>query len=102
MAAACEATGEPRASYYRRHRQSPVPPRPERPRRPQPRALSQTERAAVLGVLHSDHHIDAAPASVYAKLLDEGSYLCSVPTMYRILRSSGEVRERRRQVGPLA
>jgi transposase InsO family protein len=64
---------------------------------PQPRALSETERAEVLRVLHHERFVDQAPASVYANLLDEGRYLCSVPTMYRLLRTEGEVRERRRQ-----
>ena len=41
--------------------------------------------------------VDQAPASVCANLLDEGRYLCSVPTMYRLLRTEDEVRERRRQ-----
>jgi putative transposase len=47
-------------------------------------------------VLNSPAHVDEAPATVYAKLLDEGVYLASVATMYRILRSHDEVRERRR------
>ena len=59
--------------------------------------MSAAERAAVLGVLHHERFVDQAPASVYATLLDEGRYLCSVPTMYRLLRAAGEVRERRRQ-----
>ncbi len=96
-AAACAALGQPRAVYYRRHRQSPPPPPSARERRPQPRALSQAERNEVLGVLHAERFVDQAPASVYATLLDEGRYLCSVPTMYRLLRAEGEVRERRRQ-----
>jgi len=95
--AACTALGRSRATYYRRHRQSPAPPRPGRERSPQPRALSSTERAEVLRILHDDRFVDHAPASVYANLLDEGRYLCSVPTMYRLLRAEGEVRERRRQ-----
>ena len=66
-------------------------------RAPQPRALSAVERGEVLGVLHHDRFVDQAPASVYATLLDDGRYLCSVPTMYRLLRAEGEVRERRRQ-----
>ena len=82
--AACAALGEPRANYYRRHRHSPPPPRPVRARRPSPRALSADERSAVLGVLHAERFVDQAPASIYATLLDEGRYLCSVPTMYRL------------------
>ncbi len=95
--AACAALGRSRATYYRQHRLSPPPPRPARHRVRQPRALSEAERAEVLGVLHDERFIDQAPASVYAHLLDEGRYLCSVPTMYRVLRAEDEVRERRRQ-----
>jgi putative transposase len=76
---ACRAVGQPRSSWYRRHRQSPPPPlRPRRPAvAPQPRALSPVERQAVLDVLHDERFCDQAPASVWATLLDEGSYLCS-------------------------
>jgi len=95
--AACAALGEARARYYRRHRKSPAPERPVPVRTPQPRALSEPERAAVLEVLHHSDHIDEAPATVYAKLLDEGTYLASTSTMYRLLRGNAEVRERRRQ-----
>jgi putative transposase len=95
--AAGAALGEARARWYRRHRQRPLRPRPERVPAPQPRALSEVERKEVLAVLHSEAHVDEAPATVYAKLLDEGVYLASVPTMYRILRAHDEVRERRRQ-----
>ncbi len=95
--AACKALGRPRATHYRQHRQSPPPPRPSRERKPQPRALREAERAEVLSVLHSEDHVDEAPATIYAKLLDRGVYLCSVPTMYRVLRGENEVRERRRQ-----
>jgi len=95
--AACTALGRSRATYYRRHRQSPPAPRPPRERAAQPRALSEAERAAVLGVLHDDRFVDQAPASIYVSLLDNGRYLCSVPTMYRLLRAEDEVRERRRQ-----
>jgi len=95
--AACAALGEPRARYYRRHRRGPAPPRLVVPRRPQPRALSEAEQTAVLEVLHHPDHVDEAPATVYAKLLDEGTYLASTSTMYRLLRANAEVRERRRQ-----
>jgi putative transposase len=94
---ACRAVGQPRASWYRRHRQSPPPPRPPRPvPAPQPRALQATERQQVLEVLHAERFWDTAPASVYATLLDEGSYLASVSTMYRLLRAHGETGDRRR------
>jgi putative transposase len=94
---ACQAVGRPRGSHYRLHRTSPPPPKPERVASPQPRALSQVERKEVLRVLHDPDHVDEAPATVYAKLLDQGVYLASTSTMYRILRAEGEVRERRRQ-----
>ena len=98
--AACEAVGAAQASYYRRHRQGPAPARPEpishRQRR-QPRALSTAEQQAILDVLHSDRFVDLAPAEVWAILLDEGVYLGSESTFYRLLRQAGEGRERRRQ-----
>lgn len=95
--AACRAVGRPQASHYRRHRQSPVPQRPKRVRKPQPRALAQVEREAVRAMLNSEEHVDKAPAAVYHELLDEGIYLASVSTMYRVLREHDEVRERRAQ-----
>jgi putative transposase len=91
---ACRAVGRPRATHYRRRR--PQAPRPARQRRPQPRALEPAERTQVLDVLHSEPFIDAAPPTVFATLLDQGIYLASVSTMYRILHSVDEVRERRR------
>jgi putative transposase len=96
-AAACTSTGWPRSSWYRSHRRSPAPPRPPRPpRRPQPRALQPAERQQVLEVLHAERFWDQAPASVYATLLDEGTYLASIATMYRLLREHGETGDRRR------
>ncbi len=98
--AACAAVGPPQASWYRRHRASPRPPRREpvpHAERAQPRALAPAERQAVLDVLHSERFADIAPAGAWATLLDEGTYLGSVSTFYRVLRAAGEVRERRRQ-----
>jgi transposase InsO family protein len=94
---ACRAVGQPRSGWYRRHRQSPSPPRPPRPTpAPQPRALSTAERQQVLDLLHEERFVDQAPASVWATLLDEGTYLASVSTMYRLLRAQGETGDRRR------
>ena len=95
--AACRATGQPQAGYYRRHRQSPAQAPPRRPRKPGPRALTEAERAGVLAVLNSDRFVDMAPAAIYHQLLDEGVYLCSMSTMYRVLAEHGQVRQRRRQ-----
>jgi len=94
---AIAALGESRATWYRRHRKSPLPPQRERVATPQPRALSEVERKQIRATLESEEFIDAAPATVYAKLLDQGVYLGSVSTMYRVLHAHDEVRERRRQ-----
>lgn len=98
--AACQAVGAAQAGYYRRHRQSPAPDRPApipHTARVQPRALTDAERAAILAELHSDRFADMAPAEVWAILLDEGKYLGSISTFYRLLRAAGESKERRRQ-----
>ena len=63
-----------------------------------PRALAPDEREVVLDTLHCERFMDRAPAQVHATLLDEGTYLCSPRTMYRILDSAQEVKERRDQV----
>ncbi len=94
VARTCAALGMPRATYYRRRRSQSGPPR----RRSSPRALSVAERTAVLTVLHEPRFVDLAPAEVYATLLDEGRYLCSERTMYRLLAAHQEVRERRNQL----
>jgi putative transposase len=98
--AACAAAGVPQATWYRRHRASPAPPRPAAvPQRDrvQPRALAAAERRAILDMLHSARFADTAPAEAWATLLDEGTYLGSVSTYYRVLREAGESRERRAQ-----
>ena len=92
---ACVATGRARATVYRRRRGPRVT--VKRPRPSPPNKLSEEEAAAVLGVLDSERFVDCSPAQVYFTLLDEGTYLASESTFYRILRSNGEVRERRRQ-----
>jgi putative transposase len=60
--------------------------------------LSGDERNRVLDVLHGEAFADKAPAETYAKLLDQGTYLCSIRTMYRVLEANQEVRERRNQL----
>ena len=91
VAAACRALSLPRASYYRSRK----PARLRRERPAPPRALTQGERAEVAAVLHEPRFLDWPPAQVFAQLLDEKRYLCSVRTMHRILASLGESRERR-------
>jgi putative transposase len=94
---ACASLAVPRASFYRwqdreendeEKRQWPVP----------PLSLSGKEEAAVLEILHEDRFVDQVPYEIYNALLDEGNYLCSVRTMYRILEKNKEVRERRNQL----
>jgi putative transposase len=93
---ACRALGASRAGVYRRRRGPRV--REHRPRPAPARVLSAAERAGVLEQLHSDRFVDTSPAEVWATLLDEGMYLASERTMYRILAADGEVRERRAQL----
>ena len=93
--AACTGIGRARATHYRCRRPGRVTPR--RPRPAPPNKLSGEEVQAVLDVLRSARFVDASPAQVYFTLLDEGTYLASESTFYRILRQNGEVRERRRQ-----
>lgn len=110
VSTACRVLGVPRSSYYRARRAGPttreaapqLPPveptlaaAPAAPR--SPRALSPAERAHVRAVLNSERFADWAPREVYASLLDDGIYLCSWSTMYRILREANEVNRRRDQ-----
>jgi putative transposase len=89
---ACKALGLPRASFYRSGHQDYIPPT----KRHSPRRLAE-----VLSVLSSERFCDVAPAEVFATLLDEGIYLCSERTMYRVLhRNSGSTQ--RRQKAPRA
>lgn len=92
---ACEALGVPRATFYRHIDAEPKPVA----KRPPPLALSPSERQAVIEQLHSERFQDTAPLEVYASLLDEGRYLCSPRTMYRILSAEHNgVKERRGHV----
>lgn len=105
---ACAALGVARATFYRRQRAEALPSVDERALetnsspsnapRSSPRALSEHERQLVLDVLHEPRFVDRAPAAVYAALLDENRYCCSIRTMYRLLDANHEVRERRDQL----
>jgi transposase InsO family protein len=101
--AACRAMGlwrgVPARQRARSHRRNLVgPPRPCAPRPCPPLALDPQEQQALLGALNSERFCDTAPAAVHATLLDEGTYIGSVRTMYRLLASSGGCRERRNQL----
>jgi len=93
---ACQAMGVSRASVYRRR--CPTPKDLTSSGASSPRALSVLQRSEVRDLLNSERFMDQAPREVYATLLDEGEYLCSVRTMYRILGEEKAVRERRNQL----
>src|SRR4051812_11647183 len=100
-ASACAALGlaraSSRASVYRARSRRLQPPPSRSARLPPPRALGPEERNRVLDLLRTPRFVDLAPAEIYATLLDEGVYLCSIRTLYCILAEEGEVRERRDQ-----
>ncbi len=99
---ACDALGVARASFYRRRPLlGPAPPGPLPAPAPRPlpvRALSPDERESVRALLNSERFQDCSPAAINATLLDEGQYLCSTRTMYRVLEEDGATRERRDQL----
>lgn len=95
--AACAALAIPRASVYRSRRRANGPaPASQRPR--PKRALSPAESQRVLETLNAEAHADLPVPQVYARLLDNGTYLCSMRTMYRVLEKHSAVRERRDQL----
>ena len=101
-AAICAAVGVSRATVERwRARQRvalALPPAIPRPRPRPARALTAPQQQVVLDLLHAPRFADQAPAEIYATLLDEGVYHCSIRTMYRLLGQNGEVRDRRKQL----
>lgn len=92
---ACATLGVPRANFYRFKNQNDLVQRVQQPL--PPLALSVEEKSYVLSILNSERFVDQSPYEVYATLLDEGKYYCSIRTMYRILEEANEVRERRHQ-----
>jgi len=93
IASACRALGVSRATWYRSRQLRVRAPRPT-----PPRTLRPEERARVLAVLASPPYRNLAPHQVYAHLLDAGTYVCSIRTMYRVLHGAHQVRERRAQL----
>lgn len=87
---ACQTMGIPRSTFYYAQK-----PRKPSPSKPHPRKLSDEEETEIRKELNSERFQDKTPRDVYAALLDEGNYLCSWRTMYRILKKHDEVRERR-------
>ena len=95
---ACELPGKSRATLHRQR--NPVPAAgkaPPGPRAPHPAALTAAGQAALLAMLDSERFADKSPAQVYAILLDDGIYLASIRTMYRVMTLADQVRERRAQ-----
>ena len=96
--AACESLNLSRAGFYRNRARSGLKATQRKKRLSSPRALTLREQKEVLEILHSERFVDKAPQEVYATLLDERRYHCSISTMYRLLRGSGEIKERRNQL----
>jgi hypothetical protein len=86
---ACTMVGRPRSTHYWRRRPKPAVPAQRAPQAAPANALSQPERDRVLALLRDPSFVDKSPTQVWAHLLDEGTYLCSQSTMYRILRWDG-------------
>jgi len=97
VAAACAAFELARASFYRARRPGPARVTAEQGDSACARRLGVGARAAVLAVLHEERFVDLSVPEVWAALLDEGRYLCSISTMYRLLRGVAESGERRAQ-----
>ena len=93
--AACQAVGRARATHYRSRRPARVT--QKTPRNAPPNKLSAAEVDQILTHLRSERFVDHSPAQVYFHLLDEGTYIASISTFYRLLRQNNETRERRRQ-----
>ena len=87
----------PRSSVYHQQKQSACPALNPRPNTPPPRALSSIERSEILNVMNSPRFMDLPPRQIYAVLLGEGRYLCSIRSMYRVLHSEDQNHERRAQ-----
>ena len=92
---ACRALGVSRATYYRYTRPQHGL---QQPRKTPARALAPTERERVREVLYENRFVDRCPAEIVATLLDEGRYLCSERTMYRLLAKDTARPERRSQL----
>ncbi|NQW29255.1 MAG: IS3 family transposase [Ignavibacteria bacterium] len=93
----CDALGMPRSTYYNCRKNKPSKTRrtPAKEPRQHPRGLTRKERAEVVRVLMSEMYIDKSPGQIVANQLDEGRYICSERTYYRILHEHNAVGERR-------
>ena len=100
MARACAVLDVNRSGVYRqdaKHRHLATAPVLRAPRPPAPLAFTASERQVLTAILCSERFADCAPPTIYATLLDEGTYVGSVRTMYRRLAADQQTRERRNQ-----
>jgi putative transposase len=96
--AVCDALGVSRSSLRRQLAGPTVAALAvEHPTRRSRRRIPDAERQVILERMHADPYVDLAVPQMHAQWLDEGIYLCSVSTLYRILRANAEVKERRAQ-----
>jgi len=92
---ACQSLGVPRSTYYRRQQ----PAAPKLATRPlHPSSVTDGEKLSIISELTNERFSDLAVPQIHAMLLDEGRFLCSVSTMYRVLHATNMMVERRRQV----
>lgn len=94
VAAACDSFGLARSSFYRalEPKQKPT----LAAKKGNPLALNDQETEQVIEALNSQEYLDKTPYEVYGSLIDKGLYLCSIRTMYRILKQSQQSQERRK------
>ncbi len=93
----CDALLIPRATYYR-HERDTQPCCSEKEKKSSPKnTLSNDERQRLLDLLHSERFTDKTPYDIFYAMLDEGEYICSPRTIYRLLEKLGENRDRRQQ-----
>ena len=97
VTSACESMDVARSTFYHIRGQKQGAEAKPKSRSNQARKLDEKERQLVMNMLHCERFVDKSPAEIWATLLDEETYLCSERTMYRILDSEKEVKERRNQ-----
>ena len=100
LTAACVALDVPRATAYRHLFPSPKVEWVKHPKRPSHRRISEPERTRIYDHMHSDRFIDQTVYQAHAELLDEGVYIASPRTFYRVLAERGETKDRRDQRAP--
>ena len=101
---ACDSVALARRTYYawKRPPTAPAPGQESSARMPHPRALNKAQRQEALAVLNSPRFADQSASQVHATLLDEGVYLCSERTLYRLLKEAGQNTARYQRPRPAA